>query len=52
MKLIPEMEKTVEFRFKQTDLRTASELQLQAVYHCSLLIMQSGDPDQALGKEK
>lgn len=34
------------------DLKTPSDLQLQAVCHCSLFIMQSADPDQALGKEK
>lgn len=39
-------------RLHLRDLRAASELQLQAVCHCSLFIMQSADPDQALGKEK
>lgn len=34
------------------DLKTASDPQLQAVCRCSLFIMQSADPDQALGKEK
>lgn len=34
------------------DSRMASDLQLQAVCHCSLFIMQSADPDQALRKEK
>lgn len=34
------------------DLKMASDLQLQAVCHCSLFIRQSADPDQALGKEK
>lgn len=33
-------------------MRAASELQLQAVCYSSLFIMQSADPDQALGKEK
>lgn len=34
------------------DLGMPSDLQLQAVCHCSLFIRQSADPDQALGKEK
>lgn len=44
--------KSSRHRLPLRDPRTASEVQLQAVCHCSLFIMQSADPDQALGKEK